>query len=683
MIEDSMQQISPSTENWKISVDNENIAFLGFDRQDSSTNTLSKKCLIDLNKIIDEKVITNKNIIGVVFYSCKSNGFIAGADVNEFKNLDDEKKVQEFLDLGQEVFAKIAGLKITTLALIEGFCLGGGLELSLACDYRIGIESNSTKLGLPEVKLGIVPGWGGTVRLTRLIGAKDSLGLILQGSIIDGYKAKKLGILDAYLPQRNVASAVSYYMRETPKRKPSYFNKFMKLDLARKGFAKLVKRQFPDYIKEQFYPAPFLALQNWVKNGESDKGFTGEKDAVMHLAEQSQTRNLLRLFFLREVLKDFGKKSKRKISHVHVIGAGVMGGDIAAFCALKGMTVSLQDNKPNAVANTLKRADELFTKKLKKPHLINSCKDRMYVDPNGDLVEQADLIIEAVIEDLELKKKIFLEVENKAKPDAILATNTSTIPLEEICSNMKYPDRLVGIHFFNPVAKMDLVEVVKGKKTDVKIYNDATHFVNLIGKLPIPVASSPGFLVNRLLLPYLSEAILILQEGVPAYYIDKCMKDFGMPMGPIELADLVGIDVCQLAGKSMAKYFPLQMPELIDEMVAANKLGKKTNEGFYTYKNGKKISKKYESHYQPPKDISDRLILRILNEAVACLREKVVTSEDLIDAGMVFGSGFAPFLGGPMHYMHSCGKEAILSKLESFSKQYGVRFKLDAGWQKI
>lgn len=389
------------------------------------------------------------------------------------------------------------------------------------------------------------------------------------------------------------------------------------------------------------------------------------KPAVNYFFSET-SQNLVRVFFLQERLKSLGKGGNFKGKHVHVIGAGTMGGDIAAWCAVQGFTVTLQDREPKFIAPAIKRAYVTCKEKLKEDYLVQKAMDRLSPDVNGFGIGKADIIIEAIFEDLKTKQDLFKRLESEAKPSAILATNTSSIPLDEINSVLKNPERLVGIHFFNPVAKMLLVEVVKGEKTDATVLEKATSFVRKLDRLPLPVKSSPGFLVNRILMPYLLEAVALYNEGVPKTAIDKAMLEFGMPMGPITLADTVGLDVCLSVAKHLSQYYPnTTIPAELSTLVEQKKLGRKTGEGFYVYKNGKQV-RPVETYDKPLKEISDRLVLVMLNEAFACLREDVVADGDLLDAGMIFGTGFAPFRGGPIHYAKSQG---IHELFEKFVKQ--------------
>lgn len=644
-------------QNWRLETDNDQIVWLYIDKKNSSVNTLSHEVLSEFSRILDLLAV-DPTTKGLIIASGKNTGFIAGADISQFSQIKDIDSAVTALKQGHEISNKLEALKIPTVALIDGFCLGGGLEMALACRYRIAEDGPKTRLGLPEVKLGIIPGWGGTVRLPRLIGALQALPLIMAGSIISSKAALKLGIVDAIAPKRQLVHAAKYYIMKQPApHRLSWLQGLANQKYIRQIVGHFMRKQLKQKISPQHYPAPFQVLDNWELLGvESQEAFDREARSCGKLFFSDTSQNLVRVFNLQEQLKALAKETAFVPHHVHVIGAGTMGGDIAAWCALRGFTVTLQDMEPRLIAPAIKRANKLYVEKLKESHLVQEAMDRLIPDVNGNGISKADIIIEAVVENLAIKQKIFRMVESKAKPQAILATNTSSIPLDEINTVLELPQRLVGIHFFNPVAKMLLVEVVQGQKTSTEIMDKAIAFVGKLDRLPLPVKSSPGFLVNRILMPYLMESVTLMNEGVPAQIIDKAMTAFGMPMGPITLADTVGLDVCLSVANNLSQYFPATIPPKLTQLVEQKKLGRKTGEGFYRYdKNGKQIKGETPTYDKPLHEISDRLVLRMLNEAFACLHEGVVAKGDLLDAGMIFGTGFAPFRGGPIHYAKTQG----------------------------
>lgn len=658
--------------HWRLETDSDQILWLYFDKQHASVNTIDREVMEELSTIVDS--LTNDTLHkGVILTSAKKSGFIAGADISQFTKFKDIDDATNALLQGQHILNKLEALKIPTLAMINGFCLGGGLELALACRYRVAEESSKTRLGLPEVKLGIHPGWGGTVRMPRLIGALQGMNMVLSGHTVSAKAAAKLGFVDAAVPKRQLVHAAKYYILQKPApHKATTLESLTNKKIVRQVIGQYLRKKLKEKINPMHYPAPFHALDNWEHVGVEDSQPAYEREAKScgKLFFSDTCQNLVRVFYLQEKLKGLAKETAFVPKHVHVIGAGTMGGDIAAWCAVQGFTVTLQDLEPRFIAPAIKRAQALFKEKLKENYLVQKAMDNLIPDVNGNGLSKADIIIEAVVEDLAIKQSIFKMIESKAKPQAILATNTSSIPLDEINTVLQSPQRLVGIHYFNPVAKMLLVEVVKGEHTSEDIFEKAISFVRKIDRLPLPVKSSPGFLVNRILMPYLLESMILINEGVPMTAIDKAMTNFGMPMGPVTLADTVGLDVCLSVAKYLGKYFDTPVPQRLVELVEKRKLGRKTGEGFYKYdKRGKQI-KPDQPYDKPLEDISNRLVLRMLNEAFACLREGVVENADLLDAGMIFGTGFAPFRGGPIHYARSQG---IHELYQQYVKQQEAR----------
>ncbi|MFJ1267446.1 3-hydroxyacyl-CoA dehydrogenase NAD-binding domain-containing protein [Legionella lytica] len=665
--------------NWDLKRDSENILWLGLNRHDTSVNSMNEEVLDELNSQLQE-IAQDKNAIGLIIYSAKEKGFIAGADVSLFSKFETPAQAVDFLRKGHAVFSRLQALTIPTVAMIDGFCMGGGYELALACTYRIATDEKDTRIGLPEVMLGIHPGWGGTVRLPQLIGGFNALTqTILTGSTVAASRAKALGMVDDVVPVRQLKRAAVYFIKNKPPRhKPSFLQGLTNAAWLRKPLAALMRKNVAKRVRKEHYPAPYAIIDLWEKEGGmGDRAYQKEIESVEHLVTQGTTsKNLIRAFGLRERMKAFAKDSNFKAQHVHVIGAGVMGGDIAAWCALRGLRVTLQDQSYERIAPAIGRAYSLYKKKLRKPRLIQAAMDNLIPDPDGRGIAQADVIIEAVFENLNVKQEIFKKVELLAKKDAIIATNTSSIPLDEINIVMGDPTRLVGIHFFNPVAKMDLVEIVSGASTAEQVAQASCAFVNQIAKLPLPVKSSPGFLINRVLMPYLMECVQLLEEGYSGETIDEAALEFGMFMGPVELADTVGMDVCLAVAENLTAHYGGTVPQKLRDMVKAGKLGRKTGEGFYQYKNGKPV-KSRPAEVAKDQHIADRLILRMVNESAACLREGVVADSDLLDAGMIFATGFAPFRGGPMNYAKDFGTNNLESLFKTLEVKYGERFKVD------
>lgn len=664
-------------------IDDDNIAWLHFDKQGSGTNVLSATVLETFYETLLELVECKPR--GLVILSDKKNGFIAGADVREFTQLENYDQALDAIQRGQAVFDRLAALPFPTVALIHGFCLGGGLELSLACRYRIARDDRGTRLGLPEVRLGIHPGFGGTVRLTPLVGALHAMDLMLSGRTVDGRAAKRMGLVDHALPERHLRTAARALILDPPSpHTPSRLQALTNHAWVRPLLARVFERQVAKKARKEHYPAPWALIDLWREHADSERDMLhAEAESVARLIVGPTAQNLIRVFLLQEKLKALGNHPDYHPKRVHVVGAGIMGGDIAAWCALRGMQVTLQDQSPERIAPAIKRARTLFKRRLRRTRPIQEAMDRLMPDHKGLGVERADVIIEAIFEDTTAKRQLYEQLEPRMRPDAILATNTSSIPLGELRNVLKNPQRLVGLHFFNPVAKMQLVEIVRDEVTDTDVVLKATTFARRIDRLPLPVTSTPGFLVNRILMPYLLEAVQLESEGISAIEIDRQAVAFGMPMGPVELADTVGLDICLHVAENLGEHFNVELPQRLRELVSQGNLGRKSGKGFYRYRKGKPVKPAWPRIQHAGDEVIDRMILRMLNEVVACLREKVVDDADHLDGGMVYGTGFAPFRGGPLHYIETAGADTLYQRLNRLEQQYGIRFKADPGWKDV
>jgi 3-hydroxyacyl-CoA dehydrogenase/enoyl-CoA hydratase/3-hydroxybutyryl-CoA epimerase len=669
--------------HWQLEKNSDGIVWLGMDVEDSSTNVLSASVLSELNQIL---VDLSKNLpTGIAITSNKDKGFIAGADVKEFTKISSDKEALELVQYGQSVFAQLDKIPCPTVAVINGFCMGGGLELALACDYRIALDDPKTRLSLPEVRLGIHPGYGGTVRIFRHVNPLTAMDLMLTGRSVSARAAKKIGLIDDVAPMRLLNSAANKVILKQPeKRKAPKVSKLLNSGLVRPLVAMQMRKQVGKKAKAEHYPAPYALIDHWQKHfGDESKMLQHEAQSVANLSTSDTAKNLVRVFLLQDELKSLASSNADKLKHVHVIGAGVMGGDIATWCVSKGLTVTLQDLKAESLARARERAYRYFKKRLKKRLLIKGAMDKFILDVHGNGLSKADIVIEAIFENKEVKRNLYASIEPKLKKDALIVTNTSSIQIEQLCDAITDPSRLVGLHFFNPVTKMPLIEIVNGAQTNPIIIQRAINFAKQIGKLPLPTKSSPGFLVNRILTPYMIEAGLLHETGSSIKDIDMAAKEFGMPMGPVELADTVGLDVGLHVAKLLANAYGYNIPASFEAMVDAGHLGKKTGQGFYTWKKGKKVSPKEKSANSEHQSIQDRLILRFLNEAVACYREGVVANKDLLDAGIIFGTGFAPFTGGPLHYIESRGAANLHRSLDNLHSQLGSRYSPDTGWKDL
>lgn len=670
--------------NWQLTRDDNGIAWLVFDKPDASTNVLSSGVMTELEAKLNELEANLPK--AVIVKSAKKSGFVAGADIKEFTGLESPAQAFDLIRRGQLVLEKLERLRCPTVAAVNGFALGGGLELALACDYIVASDDPRTSLGLPEVNLGIHPGFGGTVRSIRKIGVMPAMELMLTGRPFNVKKARGTGLVDKAVPPEQLDEVATKFALNPPGRRQAPIQqRLLNLPGARHVFAKVLEKQVAGKARKDHYPAPYAIIDLWKEHiGNPQQMYLAEAHSIANLMVGDTARNLVRVFLLQDRLKGLGNKKAFDLKHVHVVGAGTMGGDIAAWCVYKGFTVTLQDRELKYIDPAMKRARKLFGKKFKGNEAkVAEAYNRLKADVAGDGAKDADLVIEAIFENTEAKQNLYKELQTKMKPDAVLATNTSSIKLEELATVLDDPNKLVGLHFFNPVAKMPLVEVIHSKDTDKDVMEKALAFARHVDRLPVPCKSSSGFLVNRILMPYLMEAMLLSEEGVAPEAIDRAAKNFGMPMGPVELADTVGLDVCLSVANILGKEFGHAVPKRLEQMVEAKKLGKKSGEGFYQYDEDGKPKKDHSRAHGGPDDLQDRLIFPMLNEAVACLREDVVTDADLLDGGVIFGTGFAPFRGGPMNHIKNQGVARMRERLDALHQRHGDRFKPDAGWQTL
>ncbi len=642
----------PKTRSWRFSIDAEKLGWLTIDTPKTGVNVLSTEAITELEALVTrfEELIATGDLIGVALLSGKESGFIAGADVSEFDGMSDAAILPEALRRTHRLFSRIEALKVPIVAGIHGFCLGGGLELALACGYRIAVNDEQTRLGFPEVNLGIFPGFGGTGRSIRQAGPVAAMQAMLTGRMIKASAARGMGLVDKLVRHRD---NLRWEARKAilGKRQSSVYGwkgEVLTLRPVRTYLATKMREEARKKARPEHYPAPYVLIDNFEKHGQDWQAMSAaEIEGFVPLMGSDTATNLRRVFFLQESLKRQGGKgaSKPKFQRVHVIGAGVMGGDIAAWCALRGLSVTLQDIDMERIKPALARAKALFKKRLRKPGEVAAAVARLEADVAGKGVTRADVIIEAVVENLEIKQKIFIGIEPKLKPNAILATNTSSIELERIAEGLADPKRLIGLHFFNPVAQLPLVEVIRSTyNSDAEIAAGAA-FALAIGKSPVPVRSAPGFLVNRVLMPYILGAVARVEQGESKELLDAAAVAFGMPMGPIELMDTVGLDV----GKSVALELghPVPPGSKFAALVEAKKFGRKTGQGFYTWEKGKAQKGAVPEHADLA-GLGRELVKPLVDATEIVVGDKVVASADLADIGVILGTGFAPFLGGPM-----------------------------------
>jgi len=670
--------------HWRPELGADRILVLTIDRDGASANSLGREVLDELSALLERVAIEPPK--GLVLRSGKPGSFVVGADLREFEQFARKGQVQDAILRGHRAFDRLAALPCPTVSAIHGACMGGGTEISLACRWRVASNDPRTRIGLPEVMLGIQPGWGGSARLPHLVGAPAAFDMMLTGRALSASAARAIGLVDAVCDEAALLdTAKKLLARRAPRpAKQRLLAWATNLWPARQVLAPTIRKQVARKANPKHYPAPFAMIDLWRRHGGSVRGMLrAEPRAVEKLAATPTAQNLVRVYFLQEALKAQGAKDGHGIARVHVVGAGVMGGDIAAWCALQGFEVSLQDREMKFVQPALDRAQELFAKKLKTEDRIAPVRARLVADVEGARVPDADLVIEAIFENAEAKQALYASIEPRLKPGALLVSNTSSIPLDVLRGKLADPSRFAGLHYFNPVAQMPLVEIVRHDALAPGAAKRLAGFVRGIDKLPVVVAPTPGFLVNRILMPYMLEAATAWAEGVPGAAIDRAAKSFGMPMGPIELIDTVGLDVAASVGRILAPFLGLDLPKGLDGSVEPGRRGKKDGQGLYAWKDDKPVKPEVPKDYVPPADLAERLVLPMVNEAVACLGDGVVDSADLLDAGVIFGTGFAPFRGGPIQYVRETGVDVVRGRLEALAAKYGPRFKPKGGWDRI
>jgi 3-hydroxyacyl-CoA dehydrogenase/enoyl-CoA hydratase/3-hydroxybutyryl-CoA epimerase len=683
------------------SVTENGLCVLTFDRPNSPANIFDKATLLELNGHLSF-VASNPGLKGLVLTSAKKSIFIAGADIKSFMEEMSPDGLRDLIELGQSVFNRIAALPIPTVASIHGACLGGGYEIALACDYRIASSDKATRIGLPETMLGILPAWGGSTRLPRLIGVPKALDVILGGKALAAKPALRCGMVDELVPKeclvdiacRRILSRGEQLRHRKQSLKLAVLNNGLVARLiARKARAEILKKT------RGHYPAVEKALDVVVQGISKSvpDSLALEREAILQLGRTETSKNLVRIFFLQERAKKLSVPGKAALPYAEtpvkrlaVVGAGVMGAGIAQWASSRQVSVILRDINAEQVSKGLATIAKLYQEGVKRYRFTSvearAGMDNIFPAPNDVSLHNVDLVIEAAIEKMPLKKDIFCRLDELAGPQTILATNTSALSVSEIASATKRPERVVGIHFFNPVHRMQLVEVVVGKQTHPDVVRRAVKFVQQIGKLPVIVKDSPGFLVNRILMPYLIEAGHLFECGARVEDIDETMLDFGMPMGPLRLIDEVGLDVAHHVSLDLASKFSdrLQTPRCLGSMMEAKLLGKKSGAGFYLHQKGSKEPKvnpdinKFHDCAScanlSREELRSRMVLLMVNEAARCLEEEIVSEPADVDFGMIMGTGFAPFRGGPLRFTDSIGARAVVAQMETLAEKGDGRF---------
>lgn len=641
--------------HWGMHRDQDDLAWLQLDQRDASTNTLGRAVLEELEQLIDE--VESRPPRGVVFTSGKAGTFIAGADIREFDATNDVAELRREIERVHALFARIENLSLPTVAAIDGACLGGGLELALCCDWRVATDDDNTRLGFPEVNLGIYPGFGGSGRSLHRLGAIEAMKLMLTGRLLGASEARRIGLIDA-VSSRHASlrwDARRAALAGRRSRRPRLLPRLLQLAPARRLLATQLRKQTASKARPEHYPAPYRLIDSFEQHGGSTSAMIeAEAREVPELLLGSTSVNLRRVYRLMERLKAEGRRSDFEARRVHVIGAGVMGGDIAAWCALRGLEVTLQDKDEDSVKAALKRAEGLFRRRSRGSTGFAAAQARLRADLDGTAVARADVVIEAIFENRDAKRALLADLAPRLGDKTLVASNTSAIPLAELSDALGDPGRLIGLHFFNPVASMPLVEVVHDQHTASAWLHAGASFATAIGKYALPVTSTPGFLVNRVLVPYMRAAMRCYREGTPKEAVDAAAEHFGMPMGPVELIDTVGLDVGLGVMDSLLD--PAADPDAAEDrreleaMVEAGKLGKKSGEGFYVWRKDKPRKNRQAADGHDLDALAERIMTPYLDECQACLDDGVVADADLLDAGLIFGSGFAPFRGGPLWY---------------------------------
>jgi 3-hydroxyacyl-CoA dehydrogenase/enoyl-CoA hydratase/3-hydroxybutyryl-CoA epimerase len=682
------------------------VAHLVMDDPARKVNVIGEAAIADLERAVTV-IESDPELRGVVLMSGKPGTFVAGADVNAIAAVTQREEVHALVRRVHSVFGRIAALACPTVAAIDGVCLGGGTELALACDSRIATEEERTQIGLPETMLGIIPGFGGTTRLPRLVGLSTALDLILTGRNVDARRAERIGLIARAVPAawliEHAHRRLAELERKPAKRRRDRFRArgfaswFMDVSSVGRGMVLSKARTLTKKRTAGHYPAPLAALSVIERSAGRpvDQALVIEANTVSELAVGPVCKNLVRIFQLSERAKKDPPvaepaPSPATVRTLMIVGAGVMGGGVAALASRNGIDVRLRDLSPEALTKALQTVRTLAEERARKGKGGARERDAQMarILPGMELtgVRRADFALEAVVEKLDVKRRVFGELEVRLKPDAILATNTSSLSVTDLAAGLARPERFCGFHFFNPVHRMPLVEVVRGRKTSDATIVTAVGFARRLGKTPVVVKDSPGFVVNRILMPYLREAMHLLEDGYPLLEIDAAMREFGMPMGPFEVLDEVGLDVAKNAAEVLARAFPERMTTspILDKLVAAQRLGKKSGLGFYRHRGREReeapglrrfLGLRRARRPLGRENLAERMVLAMINEAARCLEEEIVSDAGMLDLAMVFGAGFPPFHGGPLRYANSIGVAKIEGRMSAMRAEGGERFK--------
>lgn len=634
------------------------VFWIGLAVRNSTRNLLTPEVLAELQQAY--KLAQAAGARALILHSMQAQVFSAGLDLNLLQNNPDSQDLTDFLKAGQHFCEQLSSSSLVSLAMVEGECLGTGLSLALACHYCVATLHHATCFSFPEVSQGILPAWGGMSRALQRMGVSSALDFFTQSTVFTAEQALHNNLIDAVASAEQIKLLALRYVAGQPARTTAPFSSVLLENISARLF--LTNQKQRKLAKEQFiehYPAASRLLNLWQQQGGNLANLQpAETVAFKQLVDTSSTQNLLRLSQLKDQLKAFSPLNADTYLSVHIIGAGHIGREIAAWCSLSGLTVSIQESNPENLSHALERIRLIFNTYFHKDvNQLKAATERIHVDHEGNGIALADIVIDATSDKLASKQELLANLEENTRPDTLLAVTSSTLPLERLAAVLLKPNRLIGLHFLYPLTQRELVEVIHlSEKTNPRIIEQACSFVKQINKLPLPIHSTPGLLVNRILLTYIMQGMRLYQQNVPPVIIDKAGRDFGMPLGPLEWADVLGLDYCHQLGETLAKTTPVLVPELLVEMVKAGKLGRKNGNGFYRYRHGRMLKPERAHWHGNITALQDKLINQMSEEASLCLEQGIIENPDLLDAAVVFGAGFPAFRGGPLQYARSSRK---------------------------